>query len=153
MAEPTTEGLGPCELWQGSRSEDGYGRLYVGGRPKPHYRHAHRVAWERANGPIPDGMLVCHRCDNPSCVRLDHLFVGTAADNNHDRDRKGRSAPLPSTRARAMRAKSSGLGNAKIDPATAQSIRAAIGSQRDIARRFGMSQSQVCRIRRGEAWA
>lgn len=52
---------------------------------------AHRWAWIDANGPIPDGMFVCHQCDNPSCVRPEHLFLGTLADNNRDMFAKGRS--------------------------------------------------------------
>ncbi|MHB1172823.1 MAG: HNH endonuclease signature motif containing protein [Lacisediminihabitans sp.] len=52
--------------------------------------YVHRLAWQDANGPIPDGMLVCHRCDNPACYHLPHLFLGTYADNNRDMVAKGR---------------------------------------------------------------
>lgn len=51
---------------------------------------AHRVAWELSFGPVPAGLFVCHHCDNPRCVRPDHLFVGTHDANMRDRDRKGR---------------------------------------------------------------
>ena len=76
-----------CWLWDGSRTEKGYGRFQVGGRVE----RAHRFAYELASGPIPEGMLVLHKCDNPPCVRPSHLFVGTPSDNTNDMLlRKGR---------------------------------------------------------------
>jgi hypothetical protein len=79
---------GDCIVWTGERVGMGYGRVsYKGRRPL-----AHRVAWELANGPIPDGLLVLHRCDNPPCCNANHLFLGTSKDNADDRDAKGRIA-------------------------------------------------------------
>lgn len=75
-----------CIEWQGSIDSEGYGRH---GK-----RKAHRIAWESAHGPIPVGLLVCHTCDNPPCVNVEHLFLGTIADNNRDRHAKGRSKNL-----------------------------------------------------------
>lgn len=75
-----------CWEWQGSRMGGAYGRVHVQRRG----RYAHRVAWELTNGPIPDGLVVCHHCDNPPCVRPDHLFLGTVQDNTDDKMRKGR---------------------------------------------------------------
>ena len=75
-----------CIEWQRCRSAFGYGRLWF----KNRVWMAHRHAWFLANGPIPDGLCVCHHCDNPPCTNVDHLFLGTKGDNNRDRDQKGR---------------------------------------------------------------
>lgn len=77
-----------CWEWTASRGIRGYGQFRL-----PRTRQmsgAHRVAYELSVGPIPEGMFVCHHCDNPSCVRPDHLFVGTNSQNILDAVRKGR---------------------------------------------------------------
>ena len=75
-----------CWLWRGAITSTGYGHMKVG----EHYEKAHRIAWRFAYGVIPDGLQVCHRCDNPPCVNPDHLFLGTQVDNLRDCYRKGR---------------------------------------------------------------
>lgn len=74
----------PCDEWQGRRWPDGYGK--VGSN-----QQAHRLEWTLKRGPIPDGMLVLHHCDNRPCREIHHLFLGTHADNARDREAKGRS--------------------------------------------------------------
>ena len=75
-----------CLEWSGSISARGYGQT------KWNYRYysVHRLSWELENGPIPDGMLVCHKCDNPKCFEVTHLCLGTHADNRQDCVAKGR---------------------------------------------------------------
>ena len=80
--------LAGCWLWTGPFQHWGYGFL---GR-----KLAHRISYELFVGPIPKGMHVCHRCDNPPCVNPLHLFLGTAADNVHDCQKKGRWKIAPS---------------------------------------------------------
>ena len=75
-----------CVEWTGHRAAFGHGRIRFDGKQIG----THRLAWILANGPIPDGMFVCHRCDNPPCCNPDHLFLGTAADNNRDMAGKSR---------------------------------------------------------------
>lgn len=75
-----------CWEWLCGTNAYGYGRVRFNGRAQL----AHRVAWQIENGPISNGAHVCHSCDNPLCVRPDHLWLGTAQDNMADMKAKGR---------------------------------------------------------------
>lgn len=96
LATNVTRTEGGCLEWAGARNGNGYGS--VGSVRDEHGRSivylAHRVAWTIANGPIPEGMSVCHTCDNPPCVNPDHLFIGTNQDNVDDMVSKGRMPHL-----------------------------------------------------------
>lgn len=88
-----------CLVFTGAKSYGGYGKIYshsVGKRTV--ILDTHRAAWELANGPIPDGVCVLHHCDNPSCCNVEHLFLGTQADNMQDKSSKGRALPGPVSR-------------------------------------------------------
>jgi len=115
----------------------GYGRIQVGYKQTK----AHRLAWELTKGAIPVGMHVCHKCDNPACVRPSHLFLGTDADNIADMDAKGRGfrpgVTLDATRVRRIR----------------RIYAAGRTSQRALAHKFGVSLSTVSGILRGTRWA
>lgn len=79
-----------CWVWKSRLSSSGYGEFYYHGKNIK----AHRFSWVIAHGEIPDGLLVCHHCDNPPCVRPNHLFLGTSLDNLRDCQAKGRRRAL-----------------------------------------------------------
>jgi hypothetical protein len=82
-----------CWEWQGSRSKKGYG--FVGSRALNKVeKYAHRFAYRAAKGPIPDGLVMCHKCDNPPCCNPAHLWPGTVAENAQDMVRKGRAPTM-----------------------------------------------------------
>jgi hypothetical protein len=124
---------GECLVWTGARNDVGYGQMSVAGKVV----YVHRRAWEVARGGIPAGMYVCHHCDNPPCFLPAHLFLGTNSDNQRDAVAKGRK-PRGEQH----------LG-ARLTDAQVEEIRATTGNQREIAKRYGVSQSLVSRLRSG----
>jgi hypothetical protein len=132
-------GASSCWRWTAAIKSNGYGVINVGGV----IRHAHRVAWELANGKIQDGLCILHECDNRFCCNPSHMRLGTYADNNSDMRNKGRGV-------RGERAPS-----AKLLAGQIELIRRACESgepQRAIGNRFGICQQQVSRIHRREEW-
>jgi hypothetical protein len=122
-----------CWEWLGSKSQ-GYGQISTPGR-RP--RRAHRVAYEFSCGPIPDGSCVLHKCDNRGCVRPDHLFLGTKADNSRDMALKGRA------------------GKRKFSPENAYAVLWRGGSGEtytDLAAEYGMSRPNVRDIVSRRTW-
>ena len=78
-----------CLEWTGGTTPDGYGKIKIDGVTVV----AHRLAWTLTVGPIPEGMCVCHTCDNPPCCNVNHLWLGTNAENMADKMAKGRYGP------------------------------------------------------------
>lgn len=137
-----------CWLWTGGKDKDGYGTLKrnEGGR----YR-AHRISYELHHGPVPDGLLVCHSCDNPACVNPAHLWAGTSAENTLDKVKKGRAANAPpKDPCRGER-----HWQAKLRAIDVREIRRLVGSghtQHGVARMYGISQGAIWAIVHGKAW-
>jgi HNH endonuclease len=134
---------GRCQLWLGGKVGGGYGTLKWEGRMSL----VTRLTWEVERGPIPPGMQVLHRCDNPPCRNIEHLFLGTPADNSADMVAKGRQsrqgAPLGEDH-----------GNAKLTEIEVLEIRAISAGvpQREIAALYGVSRETVSGIRLRRRW-
>lgn len=124
-----------CWLWLGQWTAKGYGGTHAGGQ-----NYAHRLSYQEHVGPIPEGMMVCHKCDTRACCNPDHLFVGTAAHNSADAKAKGRMHP--GTR----------NYNSKLTDELVAEIRASKLSVRAIARDLGMSHATIAMARRGDTW-
>lgn len=161
-----------CWNWRGWTNRQGYANFKVNGVT----HKAHRVSYELTNGPIPTGLLVCHQCDNPSCMNPNHLFVGTHQDNATDKMNKGRFVKMIGDKngarlhpERLARGNNSGArlhiekmprgerhGRAKLTTAQVADIRAKYQSggvsHRSLARQFNMSPTQIARIIHRDHW-
>lgn len=128
-----------CAEWRGRRTPQGYGVVYFGDRP----HGAHRVSHEIHTGPIPEGLMIRHKCDNPPCVNPDHLETGTSEDNVRDAVERGRAA------------RGTGIASSKLDEEKVHRIRSLSGvvKQRDIAASLGVSQSAISAVITGRTWA
>jgi hypothetical protein len=136
IANPPEDGT--CVEWPKGRHGRGYGRVWTGSR-----EFAHRVAYKLAVGPIPEGMEILHKCDNPPCVRPDHLMLGTHDDNMKDAAAKGRT--LHGERHK----------DAKLNCAQVQEIRRLYregASQRKLGSSFGIDKSVVSRLVTRKTW-
>jgi hypothetical protein len=129
-----------CWEWTGSIGTGGYGHFGDGAGGKV---AAHRFSWSLWNGKIPEGMFVCHHCDNRKCTRPSHLFVGTNEDNVNDMVSKNRHTPG---------SRNAGAKLTEADVAIIRSMPVYHGSRTAIARMFGVSQSIISDIVSGKRW-
>lgn len=162
-----------CWEWPASRNPvSGYGQLSAWKDGRRIMLSAHRIAYEAFVGPIPNGMQVCHSCDNTGCFNPSHLFVGTQRDNVDDMWQKGRATQrlphlhwtkkYPERIKRGddhpLRDDSSCLPrgtshhNAKITEDDVREIRKSTETLDALSRRYGLSQSSLSSIRRGKTW-
>ena len=125
-----------CWVWRGGLTMAGYGRFQRAGRSV----YAHRASFEEAYGPIAGGLQVLHHCDNPPCVRPDHLFLGTQADNVADASRKGRMHPGEAN------------GAARLRTDDVRVIRDSVGPRAALAERYGITRAYVTDIRARRVW-
>lgn len=140
--------MSECMVWNGPTNRGGYGRKRIKGKDVL----LHRMAYEWANGPIPDGMCVCHTCDNPPCVNPDHLWLGTRSENTLDRIGKGRTHIFESSHYKMLASRSHEsrriLGESEV-----RAIRSDKRKQRLIAEDYGISQQHVSDIRLKKRYA
>jgi len=136
----TPEPYSGCWLWTAARSPSGYGRIGIGGRAG-NARQAHRISWGLHRGEIPKGKEVCHRCDTPSCVNPDHLFLGSHQENMRDAVQKGRTS------------KGEHRPLAKLSEGQVEEIRASTESQRVLAGRYGVCQQHISEVKSGSKWS
>lgn len=131
-AKVDKRGPAECWLWMGSKHERGYGQLWLNGK----IMRAHRFSWELVNGPFPEGMKACHRCDTPSCVNPSHIFLGSDLDNSRDCIEKGRHL-------------------SKLTVEKVSAIKRLVrkhGDSTAIARLLGVSTTAIRSIARGKTW-
>jgi hypothetical protein len=133
-----------CWLWTGPKIAQGYGQIWCLWRRRTIM--AHRVAWEMVNGPIRNDMVIMHTCDVPSCVKIDHLRLGTRADNNADCNTKGRRNQI----------RGIAQGSAKLTDDAVIAIRAAPRCQRGyqvaLAEKYGVVRGTISMVIQRKIW-
>lgn len=154
--------MNDCIIWSKAKTKSGYGVTTVNGKTV----YAHRLAAEQAYGPIPKGVMVCHRCDTPSCVNPEHLFLGSHKENMQDMRMKGRSAggnrhksvTKPDSVQRGEK-----VGTSKLTEEQVACIRASYtpgksgvkspNSYMSLAKSYGVSYAAIHKIVNGRMWA
>lgn len=145
-----------CIEWRGPTGSNSFGQIHFRGVST----RASRAMWQLSNGPIPDGLVVMHSCDNPPCVNIDHLSLGTNRENIDDMLRKGRSAKGDKNgrrrhpeRFKHVRILGTQSKSSKINEDIVRQIRASSLTLSEDAARFGISDVAVSKVRRRKLWA
>ena len=135
-----------CIEFTGAKTKNGYGQFYI--NETIGMVRAHRFSFELSYGKIPEGLIICHKCDNPKCVNVDHLFLGTYKDNSDDKIKKGR-----------FKSSYTDLGNhpnSILSVQDVKKIKYLINNglrNVDIAKKFNISHKLVSLIRLGKRWS
>ncbi|WP_439212545.1 HNH endonuclease signature motif containing protein [Duffyella gerundensis] len=127
-----------CINWTGNRTAFGYGSIRMNNRTV----RTHRLSYELAKGPIPEGLIIRHKCDNPSCINPDHLEVGTTKDNARDRCERGRSVIV----------KGEATGSCKLKECQVRDILLSKASHAELGRKYGVVPATIHAIRTRRTW-
>jgi len=148
FAKVNKDGPNGCWEWIGYKDKEGYGQVSLK-RLEQYALKAHRVSYMQHKGKIADDLLICHKCDNPSCVNPDHLFLGTHQDNVDDKVKKNRQY--------LNRADGKGVNNpnAKLTKSQVKEITGlfSIMNNKEIGLIYKVHHSSISSIRRGKSWA
>lgn len=135
-AKVDKNGPNGCWIWTGALNQMGYGRFSIW---KKEHWFAHRFAWTLLKGPAPEGLFLCHRCDNPVCVNPEHLFPGTSADNNADMRAKGRQGAWK-------------LSPEKVADIKQRYVGGTHGNASELAAQYGITVATVYNVASGARW-
>lgn len=134
-----------CWEWTKGRFDHGYGKFNKRANAFGLSSYAHRTSWIIHYGPIPEGLQVCHKCDNRGCVNPNHLFLGTPQENSTDASRKGRLYGWDRPRGEAS-------GRHKLTQDQVDHIKSSSEPTKELAQFYGVSRSCISRVRRGAGW-
>lgn len=135
-----------CWIWTGATNDKGYGQIQRGDRGEGRIS-THRLAWQLQHGPIPEGLDVCHECDNPPCCNPAHLFLGTHSDNMVDMYSKGRANKKPRHGEQNHAAKLTADQVREIRLLCAKGM-----TQNAVAQQFGVSEAAIQKIVKRKNW-